>query len=383
MNFNPKDDIAAFAEARLADLSARNLRRVLYKTRRCSNGVAERGGGRLVSFSDNDYLGLSQDPRVKAAVADAAIAYGAGAGASRLVTGDCPLYETLETKLAAMKGSEAAIVFGSGYLANISTIPVLVGKGDLVVLDELSHACMHAGARLSGARVETFRHNDADDAADKLRRTDARRKLVLTETVFSMDGDRAPLNALGEVCADAGAWMMTDDAHGFGVIRSDNPAPVQMGTLSKAVGAYGGYVCGPRALIELLVNRGRGLVYTTGLPPAVLGAAIAALDIIEKEPERARDCLDHAARFSAMIGAPAPHSAVVPAVMGEARAALDASRRLYESGLLVTAIRPPTVPEGTARLRVSFRADHRKEDVERLGSAMRAILTAPLQESCA
>jgi 8-amino-7-oxononanoate synthase len=243
-----------------------------------------------------------------------------------------------------------------------------------VVLDELSHSCMFAGAQLSGARVETFRHNDAAHAEEVLAGKREGRALLLTETVFSMDGDRAPLGDLADACERHGAWMMTDDAHGFGVVHQHNPAPIQMGTLSKAVGSYGGYVCGPRALIDLLVNRARGLIYTTGLPPAALGAALAALDIIESEPGRGEAALANAAAFCTAIGAAEPQSAVVPVVLGEARAALDASQRLLGAGLLVTAIRYPTVPEGTARLRVSFSATHERGDVERLGAEVLAIM---------
>lgn len=365
-------EIAAFAEEKLAALAEKNLVRRLAPTRR-EAASAMRGGRRFVSFSDNDYLGLSQDARVKRAAAEAALAYGAGAGASRLVTGDCPLYGALEARLASMKGSEAALVFGSGYLANLSAIPVLARPGDVVALDALSHACMFAGARLSGARVETFRHNDAGDLARVLEAPAARR-IVLTETVFSMDGDRAPLAAIADACAAAGAWLMTDDAHGLGVIDAENPAPLQMGTLSKAAGAYGGYVCGPRAFIELLVNRARGFIYTTGLPPAALAAAIAALDIMKDEPQRGRRALAHAATFSRLIDAPKPQSAIVPVVFGAAEDALAASARLYEEGFIVTAIRPPTVPEGTARLRVAFSAAHEAADVTRLGALVRALI---------
>jgi len=373
-------DITAFAERKLSELSAKNLLRSVSSTRRLPGGVAERDGVSLVSFSDNDYLGLSQDPRVKQAAADAALTYGAGAGASRLVTGDCPLNAELEEQLARAKGTEAALVFGSGYLANISAIPVLVGAGDLILLDELSHACMFAGARLSGAAVETFRHNDADDANRKLRAARARRMLVLTETVFSMDGDRAPLSALADICEATGAWLMTDDAHGFGVVKMANRAPVQMGTLSKAVGAYGGYVCGPRALIDLLINRSRGLIYTTGLPPAALGAAVEALRIMTAEPERADRALGNAANFCTRIGAPQPQSAIVPLILGEPEAALGASQRLRDAGFLVTAIRPPTVPDGASRLRFAFSADHRPADIERLAALVCAEVPAELRQ---
>lgn len=370
-----QDAIIAFAEEKLGAIEARNLYRRLRPTARGSLMRAEREGRALVSFSDNDYLGLSADPRVKQAAAQAALDHGAGAGASRLVTGDCPLYADLEARLAAMKGTEAALVFGSGYLANVSAIPVLARPGDHILLDALSHACMHSGARLSGAFVETFRHNDVEDLRSRLAASAAPRKLVLTETVFSMDGDLAPLDLIAGVCADHDAWLMTDDAHGFGVVHADNPAPVQMGTLSKAVGSYGGYVCGPRALIELLVNRARGLVFTTGLPPAALGASIEALRIMEAEPERRERVLAYAKRFSRALDAPLAESAIVPVILGSEESALSASTRLADKGLLVAAIRPPTVPPGTARLRVSFSSAHRLEDVEALGAATSEILS--------
>jgi len=365
--------IAEFAEEKLDRIRARSLHRRLRPTLRSEGGRADREGRRLVSFSDNDYLGLSTDPRVKQAAADAALRHGAGAGASRLVTGDCPLYAELEAALAAMKGTEAALVFGSGYLANISVIPVLARPGDHILLDALSHACMHAGARLSGAIVETFRHNDAEDLRARLAASAAARKLVLTETVFSMDGDLAPLDAIAEACADHGAWMMTDDAHGFGVVDALNPAPLQMGTLSKAAGGYGGYVCGPRPFIDLLINRARGFVFTTGLPPAALGAAIEALRIMKAEPARGARALAHARRFSRALDLPAAQSAIVPVILGSADETLAQSQWLAENGFLVTAIRPPTVPAGTARLRVSFSSGHRQEDVEALCEAMKRM----------
>lgn len=371
---NAERAISTFAEDKLANIEARNLLRRLSPTARGADAKASRGGQALISFSDNDYLGLSNDPRVKQAAADAALEYGAGAGASRLVTGDCPLYGELEEMLAQMKGTEAALVFGSGYLANISAIPVLARPGDHILLDELSHACMHAGARLAGATVETFRHNDVGDLRRRLAASNAHRKLVLTETVFSMDGDLAPLDDIASACATHDAWLMTDDAHGFGVVDGKNPAPVQMGTLSKAAGSYGGYICGPRALIDLLANRARGFVFTTGLPPAALGASIEALRIMEAEPERRERVLAYAGSFSCAIGSVRAQSAIVPIILGAEERALAASGQLLERGLLVAAIRPPTVPAGTARLRVSFSSEHRAEDVEFLTVSVTEIL---------
>ena len=370
-----REQIVDFANAKLERLDARKQRRRLTPTSRGIAGGVVRDERHAVSFCDNDYLGLSQNERVIAAAGAAALKYGAGAGGSRLVTGDNQLNHTLENMLAGMKKQPAARVFGSGYLANTGTVPALMGPGDLVLLDELSHSCMYTGARLSGADVLTFRHNDVDDVASKLsNRIIKGRALVMTETVFSMDGDVAPLQALFEVCEAHDAWLMTDDAHGFGVVELDNPAIIQMGTLSKAVGAYGGYVCGPEELIDLFTSRVRTFVYTTGLPPAVLGAAIEALNIINSDTFLKGDVMGKAQRFAAAFDLPAAQSAIVPLIVGEEQRALDLQTELWEKGYHVSAIRPPTVPEGSSRLRFCFSAAHEDYDVDGLIDALKTSL---------
>ena len=366
--------IEAFAAGRLADLEAQGLRRELRPTTRAADAVAVRDGWTLISFCDNDYLGLSTHPRVTEAAALAVREHGAGAGASRLVTGDHPLNHALEERIAHLKGLPAARLFGSGYLANLGVIPVLAGPGDFIVMDELVHSCLHAGAKLSGAEVRLFAHNDVEEAT-RLVRNWRGRALVVTETVFSMDGDLAPLDGLAAACKAHGAWLMTDDAHGFGVVEIDNPAPIQMGTLSKAVGSYGGYVAGPAAFIDLLANRARSFVYTTGLPPSVLAGALAALDVMAEEPDRGKACLANARLFGALIGQPKVESAIVPVILGDAARTMAASDRLAAEGFLVSAIRPPTVPEGTARLRFTFSASHRESDIRRLASLTLRLLT--------
>ncbi|WP_084397916.1 aminotransferase class I/II-fold pyridoxal phosphate-dependent enzyme [Henriciella aquimarina] len=363
------------AEARLERLRAAGQHRSLKPTSRGPEARARRGGRGLVSFCDNDYLSLSCDPRLAAAAGDAANRYGVGAGASRLVTGDCPLNGALEKRLADMKGMEACLVFGSGYLANVGTIPALVGKADTILMDALSHSCMHAGARLSGAEIRVFRHNDVAHAGELMREAQGQ-VLVLTETVFSMDGDLAPLEELAALCEQHGAWLMTDDAHGLGVVAQTNPAPIQMGTLSKAAGAYGGYVCAPAPVIDMLTSRARSLVYTTGLPPPVLAAAITALDIMRDEPDRARRAMANAKLFCELMGLPAPESVIVPVIIGEESRAMAISDALEREGYLVTAIRPPTVPEGTSRLRVTFAAGHTEDDVRGLGEALGRAMAA-------
>lgn len=360
-------DIDAISAIRLKRLQDQGLRRTLSPTERMADGRVIRAGKPMISFSDNDYLGLSVHPRVIAASIEATSLYGVGSGAARLVTGDNPLNERLEARLAALKGMPAARVFGSGYLANAGAIPALVGAGDLIVMDELCHASMHAGARLSGARIQTYAHNNVASAAEHLRQRDATsHALLLTETVFSMDGDLAPLDELAAVAQDTGAWMLTDDAHGLGIVTHKNPAPLQLGTLSKSAGAYGGYIAGPANFIELLTSRARTFVYATGLPPGVLAAALASLDVMEAEPALGEKALANARLFGSLIGETNIESAIVPVRYGEADVAMKASATLARQGFLVTAIRPPTVPAGTARLRFTFSARHSEGDVRRL-----------------
>lgn len=371
-----------FARGKLAALDERRLRRSVAVTAR--EGIyAERGGRRLISFSCNDYLNLSQHPAtIKAAIA-ATHRYGVGAGASRLVTGNHPLYDELESRLARLKATDAACVFGSGYLANTGIIPALVGSDDVILLDELSHACLHAGATLSGARVEKYRHCDIAHAEALLRAGRARHQhaLIATDGVFSMDGDLAPLHELAKLAACFDCWLLADDAHGLGVIGggrgstfADGGAadvPLQMGTLSKAIGAYGGYLCGSQPVIDLMRTRARTFIYSTGLPPPVVAAAIAALDVIASEPDYVAKPLRHARHFARALNLPEPQSAIVPIILGEADAALAAARALEEEGFLVVAIRPPTVPQGTARLRFAFTAQHPQDDIDRLAMAVR------------
>jgi 8-amino-7-oxononanoate synthase len=375
----------AFATAKLAEAERVRQRRTLAETARIDGPRMRRGGRELVSFCCNDYLGLAQHPALRRAAAAAAEEHGAGAGASRLVTGNHPLYAGLESRLARLKGAAAACVFGSGYLANAGVIPALAGAGDLVLYDALSHASTHTGIRLSRAAARAFAHNDADDLARVLaeRRSGHRHCLVLTEGVFSMDGDRAPLDRIASVAAGFDAWLMVDDAHGFGVLGRGrgtafafDPPPridVHMGTLSKAVGAYGGFVAGSQPVIDLVRTRARSLIYSTGLPPPVVAAAIAGLDVMAAEPERAASPLVKARRFAAALGLSPPASAIVPIILGGSERALAASHALAERGFLVTAIRPPTVPDGTARLRVTFSAAHDDRDIDRLAGAVAAL----------
>ena len=377
-----------FAQDKLDELKRRNLHRSLTDTLREDGIWVERGGRRLLSFSCNDYLNLTQHPAIKQAAIAAIEEYGAGSGASRLVTGNHPLYAHLEARLAQFKRAEAACVFGSGYLANTGIIPVLIGEDELVLLDELSHACIYAGAQLSRGRMMTFRHNDVNHARELLaaHRAEHDRALIVTDGIFSMDGDLAPLAELLALAVEHDSWLMSDDAHGIGVVggargssfvgNAHIPVQLQMGTLSKATGSYGGYLCASAPVIELMRNRARTLIYSTGLPPASVAAAIAALDLIEREPGYAALPVQKAKAFTRRAGLPEAQSPIVPIVIGDEEAALAASQFLESEGYLVVAIRPPTVPAGTARLRLTFTAQHPDDDIGRLADIVRDKIVA-------
>jgi 8-amino-7-oxononanoate synthase len=378
-----------FANKKLRSLERRNLRRTLTTSNRLTGSRIENDDRTLVSFSCNDYLGLANDPRTTAASVAATKRFGAGAGASRLITGSHVLYEDLERGLAALKGTDDAVVFGSGYLANLGIIPVLTGRPDLILYDELSHSCMLAGARLSGATTAAFAHNDTEDLARALRarRSDHRHCLILTEGVFSMEGDLAPLPELAALAERWDAWLMTDDAHGLGVVGAGRGSafahdvevdvPLQMGTLSKAVGSYGGYLCASESVCELVRNRARSFVFSTGLPPGAVAAATEALRVIRDDAGRVARPLELARRFTGTLGLPRAESAIVPLVIGSNREVLEASAALGEAGFLVAAIRPPTVPDGTARLRFTFSATHSDQDVAALVAAVQGLGIEP------
>lgn len=353
-------------------LNASGRLRELRPTTRINGGRVQRGGKEYISFSCNDYLGLGRHPEVLRAAEEALHEHGAGAGASRLITGDNPLYSKLEAALAEYRGADAACVFGSGYLANVGVISALMGRHDVVIADKLVHACILDGVKLSGAKLLRFAHNDAQDCARLLQEHRAQHPncLVITETVFSMDGDKAPLKPLRALCDEHDAWLMTDDAHGFGM-PYDVAADIKMGTLSKALGAYGGYVAGSKTLVQYLKTAARSLIFTTGLPPATLAAAVTALRIMRREPERSLLALMRARQFSKGLGLPVAQSTIVPLLIGSEDDAMDAAARLEEHGFLVTAIRPPTVPDGTSRLRFAFSSEHEEQDITRLIKAIK------------
>jgi 8-amino-7-oxononanoate synthase len=363
--------LAEVAREKLQALDAQGRRRVLKSSQREEGVMVVRGGKRLISFSCNDYLGLAQHAQVKAAAIGVTEKYGTGAGASRLITGNHPLYAELETKIAAWKGTERALVFGSGYLTNTGVIPAFMGKGDLILADKLVHACLIDGAMLSGAKLVRFKHNDVEDCRRLL---EAQRKkhphcLIVTDEVFSMDGDLAPLAELAALARAHGAWVMADGAHSFA--GKHVAVDIYTGTLSKALGSYGGYVAASREVIDYLATQARSFMFSTGLPPAVVAAALAALDLLTGNPALAGMPLARARLFTSLLGLPPAQSAIVPLLLGEESRALAAAAKLEEAGYLVAAIRPPTVPPGTSRLRFAFSALHTQEDVQKLAGMIK------------
>ncbi len=348
------------------------VKRGLPARSRSSFASAEAGGKTLISFSSNDYLGLSQHPKVIEAAADALKKYGAGAGASRLVTGNHPPYEKLESALAKYKGTEAACVFGSGYLANVGAIPALVGKNDLILTDRLAHACMLDAAKVSDATFMRFAHNNIEHCRMLLEanRSEYQHCLIVTETVFSMDGDLGPIAELKKLAKKFDAWVLTDDAHGLGIVKS-SAADIEMGTLSKAAGSYGGYICGSKTLIEYLKAAARSLIYSTALPPATVAASLAAINIMQAEPKLGKKALDNAKYFTSLLGMKEAESAIVPVIVKDNDKVIRLSELLERKGFLVAAIRPPTVPENSARLRFAFSALHAKKDIEAVAKILK------------
>ncbi|MBV9660706.1 MAG: 8-amino-7-oxononanoate synthase [Acidimicrobiales bacterium] len=325
------------------------------------------GGASVVSFASNDYLGLAAHPQVVEAATRAAHEWGVGTGSSRLIVGDRPLHRDLERALAEWRGEESALVFPTGYHANLAVLTTFA-RDALIVSDELNHASLIDGARLSRGRVAIFRHGDADHA-EELVRSASGRVVVVSDTVFSMDGDVAPVDALAETCRRYGALLVLDDAHavlGAPAVGIET-AHLRVGTLSKALGSQGGFVAGPSSWMHLLVNQARSFIFTTGLSPVCAAAALAAVGVCRSEEG------EHlVARLRSHVDVlwPGHPSPILPVVIGDEETAVKASQLLLEQGLLVPAIRPPTVPPGTSRLRISLSAAHRSPDVARLAGAL-------------
>lgn len=362
----------------------------LYRSRRVSaspQGInLEIDGRHVVNFCSNDYLGLANHPDVVNAFKAGADRYGVGSGSAHLICGHSAAHHALEEELAAFTGRDRALLFSTGYMANIGVISALLGRGDAVFEDRLNHASLLDGGLLSGARFKRYAHADTDDLSANLEKA-AGRKLVVTDGVFSMDGDFAPLDGLVAAAKKHDAWLMVDDAHGLGVIGehgggivehyglNQDDVPVLMGTLGKGLGTFGAFVAGSEVLIETLIQKARTYIYTTALPAAVAEATRASLKIAVEENWRRDQLKQLAERFrlgAAQLGLnlmPSA-SAIQPILVGDSQAALDISNALLSAGFLVSAIRPPTVPQGSARLRVTFSALHEAQHIDRLLDAL-------------
>ncbi len=388
--------MADFIEQRLEEIRSRNLYRQLKLVGGEQDATVVLDGREVVNLSSNNYLGLANHPALKEAAREALDRYGCGSGASRLISGNMTAHEELEQRLARFKGTEAALVFNSGYQANVGIIATLVEKDDVVLSDQLNHASIIDGCRLSRAAVSVYRHCDMDHLESLLKAAPARaRKLIATESVFSMDGDIAPLAELVELAERHGAMVMVDEAHATGVRGHDGAGVVaelglrdrvlvQMGTLGKALGAFGAYVAGSARLKELLINRARSFIFTTSLPPVVLAMAGAAVDLVKREPER-RCALRHntdklrngLGRLGYTVGG---STQIIPVMVGEEQPCMELAARLLESGFYVQGIRPPTVPPGTSRLRATIMATHTNEQLDHaLEAFARAGENLPVQ----
>jgi len=384
--------IASELARRLEELREAQLLRRLRTVDSPASGRIEIEGRVRLNFSSNDYLGLANHPRLKEAACQAVEKYGAGAGASRLISGSTRAHLELEEAIAAFKGAEAALVFSSGYAAALGAIPSLVGAGDAVIIDKLVHACVVDAARLSGAKLRVFAHNDLNELAEILqwfaRQRAARpgmRALIVVESLYSMDGDFAPLREIAALKEKHEAWLMVDEAHATGLFGANRRGlieqmgvsgrvEVQMGTLGKAVGASGGCITGARALIDFLVNRARPLIFSTAPPPAASAAAQAGIELIQSSEgaarlEKLRANLRLASEKLRMPLA-APDSPILPVRLGEEARALAAAQQLWDEGIYAPAIRYPTVAKGEARLRLSFSAAHEPGDIEALSQAL-------------
>ena len=365
----------------------------LWRTRRSYSGAGawlDFDGQRLANFGSNDYLDLACDERVRRAAARA-IEQRWGAAASPLLVGRSPAHADLEADLARFEGTEAALVFSSGYAANVGTITALAGPGDVIYCDRRNHASLIDGSRLSRARMRVYRHRDVDRLRKLLERDAGfRRRFVVTDAVFSMDGDLAPLDALADLAERYEATLIVDEAHGTGVFGSsgrggaehfgvEERVAVRIGTLSKALGSSGGFVAGSRTLVEWLANRARSYVFSTAPPPAVCAAASTALRIVQEEPWRRQRLLDHARRLRERLregglDVGKEVGPILPIAVGDPERAMRCSSALEERGLLVPAIRAPSVPRGTERLRISLSAGHDTESVEKLASELLRVL---------
>jgi 8-amino-7-oxononanoate synthase len=370
-----------FLQTELENLRDKGLYRSLRRVAGDQGSTLFIDGREVINFSSNNYLGFANHPALRTAAKNAIDRYGCGSGASRLISGNMTLHEELEDKIAELKGTEAALVFNSGFQANTGVIPVLVGEGDVILSDALNHASIIDGCRLSRSKVVVYGHCNMDQLERALKqRPIGGRKLIVTESLFSMDGDEAPLADIVSLAEKYGAIIMVDEAHATGVYEPNGAGlvarlglgdrvPIQMGTLGKALGGFGAYVAGTRSLCELLINRCRSFIFTTSLPPAVMAMGIAAIDLVKKEPERRQKLRDSCEQLRAGLNALGftlgnSQSQILPLMVGDATQCMQLSESLLENGVFAQGIRPPTVPAGTSRLRITLMATHTREQIE-------------------
>jgi 8-amino-7-oxononanoate synthase len=370
-----------FIDEELLRLKEAGLYRRLRRVEGAQDSTLMLDGREVINFSSNNYLGLANHPALATAAKAAIDRYGCGSGASRLIAGNMTLHEELERKLAEFKGTQAALVFNSGFQANTGILSTLAGAGDVIFSDALNHASIIDGCRLSRATTQVYGHCDLDQLENLLKIAPARGgKLIVTETIFSMDGDEAPLVEIVRLAETYGALVMVDEAHATGIFGPNGAGivaklglservPIQMGTLGKALGGFGAYVAGDDRLRELLINRCRSFIFTTALPPAVMAMALAAIDIVQREPERRQALLANCRMMSKgleNLGLPirSSQSPILPLILGVATKCMELSDRLLQRGVFAQGIRPPTVPPGTARLRITLMATHSSKHIE-------------------
>lgn len=379
-----------FLQEEILQLGSKNLRRSLRNVDGPQSREIVLDGKKVLNFCSNNYLGLADDPRLVAAAQESLSQEGFGSGASRLVSGNMSSHRKLEETIARFKGTERCLLFTSGYMANAGIIPALFGREDLIVSDKLDHASILDGILLSRAQHQRYPHKDMTELESILSRSAGfRRRLVVTDSVFSMDGDCAPLVEIAAIARKYDALVMVDEAHSFGVLgsngrglaehlRVEDQIDIQMGTLSKAAGAFGAYCCGSGPLIELVMNRARSFIYTTGMPPSVAAAANMAVEIMNVEPWRREQLLNSASELRAglkemgfnVLGELTP---IIPVILQDSALCLEFSRCLMDRGIFVQAIRPPTVPVNTSRLRFTVMATHTPQDLQRLLTAVREV----------
>ena len=394
---NPISSIDSILSAALTERRAENL----YRSRRVIESPQAPqvtvDGKTYISFCSNDYLGLANHPDVVAAFQSAASRFGVGSGASHLVAGHSSEHHALEEELAAFTGRERALLFSTGYMANLGAITALVGEGDAVFEDRLNHASLLDGGLLSGARFQRFLHNDLSNLQNRFDKTDAKRKLIVVDGVFSMDGDCAPLDDLANLAQKNNAWLMVDDAHGFGCLGktgggsaelfglTQENLPILMGTLGKSFGTFGAFISGSETLIETLIQFSRSYIYTTAMPPAIAAATRKSLQLLQTESWRREHLnllISHFRAGAQQLGLQISNSfsPIQPIMIGDQARTLEVAEKLAQRGILIIAIRPPTVPAGSSRLRITFSAEHSIAQVDQLLSALNDILGSSIYE---